>query len=142
MSEYTDEILKRAGLKPGSKSTIIDSETNNKGLYWPSLKGMKQIEELGNPEIMFTDTGIYAVAGTAKKDQDERESVLAKLAGDPEKVADLTREERRFLESRGYVRGEDKRRTAGLDIIASQFMDGKEPSAFWTGKKPTYKKTR
>jgi hypothetical protein len=141
MSEYTDEILKRAGLKPGSKSTIIDSKKLG-DQYIPTGKGFSQLEKLGNPEYIQTSTGVYAVAGTTKKDKDAKEEVLAKIAADPEKVADLTSEERRFLEYRGYVRDEDKRRTANLDRIASMFMDGKEPSAFWTGKKPTYKKTR
>lgn len=148
MSEYTDEILKRAGLKPGAKSTIIDSRKSG-DQYIPTGKGFLQLEKLGNPKYIQTSTGVYAVAGTAKKDQDAKEEVLAKLAADPEKVADLTSEERRFLESRGYVRGEDKRKKrvigtmiSNYDLLASEFMDGKEPSAFWTGKKPTYKKTR
>ncbi len=172
MSEYTDEMLKRAGLKKGAKSVIIDSkkiERNYDGLtkekyeklygpddrkdaYAPTEKGYRQIEELGNPELLFTETGVYAVAGSTKKEQDEREKVLAELAMDPEKVADLTNEERRFLENRGYRREEDKRDRAGAgfgraaagyaDLIYSAYNDGKEPSAFWTGKKPTYKKTR
>ncbi len=166
MSEYTDEMLKRAGLKKGAKSVIIDSKKINrnyegsedfgpddrKDAYVPTEKGFKQIEELGNPELLFTETGVYAVAGSTKKEQDEREKVLAELAMDPEKVADLTNEERRFLENRGYRREEDKRDRAGAgfgraaagyaDLIYSAYNDGKEPSAFWTGKKPTYKKTR
>jgi hypothetical protein len=142
MSEYTDEILKRAGLKKGDKSTIIDSYKIGKDQYAPTTKGYKQLEELGNPEEIYTSTGVYAVAGTTKKDKDERERVLAELAMDPEKVADLTDEERKFLEYRGYVRDEDKRATANLDRIASEFMGGKEPPAWLTGKKPTYKKTR
>jgi hypothetical protein len=164
MSEYTDEMLKRAGLKKGAKSVIIDSkktEPNYDGLtkeeyeklygpddrkpiYLPTEKGYRQLEGLGNPQALFTETGVYAIAGSSKKEQDEREKVLAELAMDPEKVADLTSEERRFLEYRGYRRDEDKRGPSGrvTDQLASMFMDGKEPSAFWTGKKPTYKKTR
>ena len=162
MSEYTDEILKRAGLEKGSKSTIIDSKKLPKKLkfadeynpdvdpekypdaYTPTEKGWKQVEKLGNPELLFTETGIYAVAGSSKKEQDEREKVLAELAMNPEKVADLTNEERNFLESRGYVRNEDKRLPylKGIDSIASMFMEGKEPSSKITGTKATYKKTR
>ena len=172
MSEYTDEMLKRAGLKKGSKSVIIDSKKvepsydgltkekyeelygpdDRKPFYLPTEKGYRQLEELGNPQALFTETGVYAIAGSSKKEQDEREKVLAELAMDPEKVADLTNEERRFLETRGYSREEDKRDRVGagfgraaagyIDRIYSAYNDGKEPSAFLTGKKPTYKKTR
>jgi hypothetical protein len=150
MSEYTDEILKRAGLKPGSKSIIIDSKKSEySDEYVPTIKGQHQIMDLKDYKVITTPNGVYAVAGTTKKDKDAKEEVLARLAADPEKVADLTSEERRFLESRGYVRGEDKRKKgvigtiiSNYDSLASEFMDGKEPSAFWTGKKPTYKKTR
>lgn len=151
MSEYSEELMKRAGLEKSSRSVKlptkrVEGETFSGKKYsryeLPSPEQLKKAGVGEGAKLVETPKGYYAVAGSGKKEQKEREALLASIAEDPEKVADLTKEERDFLFSRGYRRGEDKRpaTAAMLDSIYGKFTEGKEIPPFWTGKKPTYKK--
>lgn len=151
MSEYSEELMKRAGLEKGSRSVRIPTKRVEGETFYgkkystyelPSKEQLKKAGVDEGAELVKTPQGYYAVAGSSKKEKKSREALLASIAEDPEKVADLTKEERDFLFSRGYRREEDKRPQAAamLDSIYGKFTEGKEIPPFWTGKKPAFKK--
>lgn len=151
MSEYSEELMKRAGLEKSSRSVRIPTKrVNGESFYgkkysYYEIPSKEQLEKAGFDEyadLIETKKGYYAVAGSNEKEKKKREALLAEIAQDPKKVADLTKEERIFLVGRGYEREKDERPQYAkiLDDIYGKFTEGKEIDPFWTGPKPVFKK--